>query len=569
MQYTGEMPAGVPLWDLAWPGRAKSELDHLVHLAAGTVEIDEVSLSQGVLRVELPWTLSDGKVVRLKATFPDSFPRMRPHVQLLGSPDDFPLRHVGPNGEICLLGRDSRLWLSRWTLAGLLYTNLESALLGNGEEDPQGEPLEVWWNGAARSDLGNFLLVDSAWDLDGYDTGLVEILYTVRLEAGVPRFQGAVNKIWSGVERTSLLAERTTPLPPALLRHQITLAAWSRNDGLPLPNLDRITDLVRSMDHKGRYEQTPFGTMRISLTVQRSELSQETTGDAFICLLTIRDRQQKRETGHLVPVLRAGSLDLGYRVPSTAVLRGSKIAVFGLGALGSPLAVELARNQVGALHLIDHDIVEPGNTVRWALGASAWGKRKAEALANYIRGEYPRTNVETTDINIGLGSSQGAEATSIEHAVLGADIVVDASASTGVTRYLSDICRQQGKVLVSLAGTVSLKGGTVSIYPPGAACPICREFAYHSGELKMAPGAEDYAELTQPPGCAENTFTGASFDLQELSLQAVRVVVSVLSEGTPENSVVQTLSLHDGSVRTLPAWSVHHLHRSIECSCGP
>jgi molybdopterin/thiamine biosynthesis adenylyltransferase len=54
---------------------------------------------------------------------------------------------------------------------------------------------------------------------------------------------------------------------------------------------------------------------------------------------------------------RDGESGLGHRVPAVAALRNAKVAVIGLGAIGSPIAIELARNGVGKLHVLDHDVV--------------------------------------------------------------------------------------------------------------------------------------------------------------------------------------------------------------------
>ena len=42
----------------------------------------------------------------------------------------------------------------------------------------------------------------------------------------------------------------------------------------------------------------------------------------------------------------------------------TKVAVAGLGGLGSNIAVSLARARIGHLHLIDFDVVEPSNLNR-------------------------------------------------------------------------------------------------------------------------------------------------------------------------------------------------------------
>ncbi|MCO6177480.1 ThiF family adenylyltransferase [Ciceribacter sp. RN22] len=536
--------------------------------AVGDIIIDDHALVQRQLRVDFVWPLADGAHVELEATYPSSFPRLRPQVKLKAEPDTFPARHVGPNGELCLLGRDSGLWQAKTTLADLLTSNLESALTNSGPEDPQGEPIEVWWNGVQRFDHPNYLLVDSAWDVSGFEGGVAEIIYRFELLDARPRFVAAVDKIWAG-DRETLLFERSFTIPKELVSATRLQVTWRRDDELPLPNHDRLQELLDRLDHKGWHQKTPLGMLRISLTAQRTELQHDTEGDGFVCVVALtRGSGKKSQTRRFnVPVFRAGERDIGYRVPSTQVLRRSRVALIGLGALGSPLAVELARNRVAELTLVDHDVVEPGNSVRWVIGASAWGKRKPHAIAAHIEAEYPWTKATPFEANVGLGSGHGDEAELLSRIIAQADLVIDASASTGVTWYLSDECRRLGKTMVSLAATASLKGGTVSLYRPTSGCPICREHAYVEGTIPRAPGATDYSELTQPPGCAENTFTGASFDLQELVLQAVRLSVETLDDGAGRSSVVQTLSLHDGTRRTLPAWTENELPASPRCGC--
>ncbi|MCP3053750.1 ThiF family adenylyltransferase [Aurantimonas marianensis] len=292
------------------------------------------------------------------------------------------------------------------TLADLLHSNLEKALKGTGDEDPQGEPMEVWWNDAQRNETGNFLLVDSTWDLTGFEKGVAEVAFRCERINEELCFRGVIEKIWAG-SREEVLYERTFQAPPipGALR---TIATWRRNDTLPLPNQGQLAGQLPGLDYKGRHEQTSFGSLRVSLTVKRTELRHEAPGDGFVCLLTLSrgSKNKRREQHFVIPVFRAGEEDLGYRVPATKVLRRSHIALIGLGALGSPLALELARNGVEHLRILDHDIVEPGNTVRWALGASAWGKRKTTALEQFIQAEYPRTTVTSSDVFIGVGSGR-------------------------------------------------------------------------------------------------------------------------------------------------------------------
>ncbi|NRQ19175.1 hypothetical protein BHMPCIPO_06442 [Ensifer sesbaniae] len=51
---------------------------------------------------------------------------------------------------------------------------------------------------------------------------------------------------------------------------------------------------------------------------------------------------------------------------------------------------------------MDDDVVEPGNAIRWELGASSWGTKKQDALKRFIEREYPWTSVLTVSHRIGL-----------------------------------------------------------------------------------------------------------------------------------------------------------------------
>ncbi|NRQ19174.1 hypothetical protein BHMPCIPO_06441 [Ensifer sesbaniae] len=78
----------------------------------------------------------------------------------------------------------------------------------------------------------------------------------------------------------------------------------------------------------------------------------------------------------------------------------------------------------------------------------------------------------------------------------------------------------------------------------------------------------DESTLVQPPGCSEFTFTGASFDLKELSSETVRMAVDVLS--SPDEwtvSEVRTMNLHNVKRRMPPSWRIDPLERHPDCGC--
>ena len=65
-------------------------------------------------------------------------------------------------------------------------------------------------------------------------------------------------------------------------------------------------------------------------------------------------------------------------------LRNAKVAVAGLGGLGSHIAVMLARSGIGKLRLVDFDVVDVTNLNRQMYLIPQLGKPKPEALLEIL-----------------------------------------------------------------------------------------------------------------------------------------------------------------------------------------
>lgn len=79
-------------------------------------------------------------------------------------------------------------------------------------------------------------------------------------------------------------------------------------------------------------------------------------------------------------------------------LKNGKVAILGLGGLGSNIAVSLSRVGVGSLVLVDYDVVEPSNLNRQQYFVEHIGMKKTEALKNILEKINPFVNIETKDI---------------------------------------------------------------------------------------------------------------------------------------------------------------------------
>ncbi len=81
-------------------------------------------------------------------------------------------------------------------------------------------------------------------------------------------------------------------------------------------------------------------------------------------------------------------------------LINSKVAVAGLGGLGSNVALALARAGIGELFIVDFDRVDITNLNRQQYDISDIGKAKTVALANKIRAVNPIIKIKRKKIKI-------------------------------------------------------------------------------------------------------------------------------------------------------------------------
>ncbi|MDD3922444.1 MAG: sulfur carrier protein ThiS adenylyltransferase ThiF [Endomicrobiaceae bacterium] len=81
-------------------------------------------------------------------------------------------------------------------------------------------------------------------------------------------------------------------------------------------------------------------------------------------------------------------------------LKQSKVAIAGLGGLGSNIAIMLARTGVGHLLLVDFDIVEPSNLNRQHYFARHLSMPKTSALEQQIKDINPFITIDTKTVYI-------------------------------------------------------------------------------------------------------------------------------------------------------------------------
>ena len=272
---------------------------------------------------------------------------------------------------------------------------------------------------------------------------------------------------------------------------------------------------------------------------------------------------------------RAGDDDLLFRTPELGKLKEKSLAVFGLGCLGAPSALEFARAGIGQLTLVDHDFVDPGTIGRWPFGLSAAGLSKAEVLAEFIGQNYPSTLVKPELHRIGdvrpPAPGFQSQIETVDSLTEEASAIYDATAELGVHHFLSDLASQLNIPYISVYGTHGGWGGVVASIVPDrtGGCWMCLQHALNDGTIKLPP-SDPHGEI-QAAGCGDVTFTGAGFDMTLIALAGVRMAVSVLCNDE-DNAYpgadwdVMTISLRDNhGGQIVPDYTGYTLERHLDC----
>jgi sulfur-carrier protein adenylyltransferase/sulfurtransferase len=141
-----------------------------------------------------------------------------------------------------------------------------------------------------------------------------------------------------------------------------------------------------------------------------------------------------------------------------AKLAAARVAIVGVGGLGSPAALYLAAAGCGTLGLIDCDRVELSNLQRQVLfDMAALGRPKAEAAAERLAGLNPGIRLTAHAVELRAANARAL--------LSGYDLVLDGSDRLS-TRYLvNDACVLLGLPLVSAA--IHRFEGQLTTYVPG------------------------------------------------------------------------------------------------------
>ncbi|MCE5311436.1 MAG: ThiF family adenylyltransferase [Acidobacteriales bacterium] len=546
-------------WYKRLPERLNYELEELRRAGIAFAQ-DQEALTCGKIRLTVN-TAFDGQDLALVVEFPDFYPYFR--FEVAAPSLDLP-RHQHPVSKyLCLIGRATRNWKPSDTLAAFIAQRVPATVAAaSGDpsvsEEPQGEPATDYF----RYEANSIVLVDTDCRVPA-GIGRGQLLLGLEQEdlTKAP-LRGAVLQVLNGDGETLYSAD---PRLEALYQHRWKIPWFRLAAPPPCGDAKEAMAALHAAFPSTTNAWTKYKDSKSSIigVLCPEEVQFGTVSDAWVFVVQVQ--VGKRSIGpYFARAGRAGIVDLASRIPELHALRDKKIGIVGLGCVGAPSALHLARAGVGELRLIDHDYIDPGTVVRWPFGFRTAGWQKVTVVKDFITHHYPFTSVKAWDHRIGDPTLDDARA--MTEFFDGLDLVYDASTEEGINHLLSDLAWERRITYVVISTTTGAWGGRVVRIKPGST-QGCWQCMLHATEDNQLPTPPSSGEGIQPMGCANPTYAAAGFDTEEVALMGVRAATTALATTYPNipGDVGILVFRHNDPVIVSPQWQWHTLARHPRC----
>jgi molybdopterin/thiamine biosynthesis adenylyltransferase len=498
------------------PERLEQELAHIAEIAPVVDRSEEDGCL--VLKISLPFGSEKLSVTIL---FRPGYPYFPP--VLAAEPGTID-RHQNPNdGHFCLVDNEEHWWRPTFMAALLvkeLQRLLEASVAGTVGEGELAMPEPVT---GYLPEMGNVALVHGA--MLGTD------LATERGEFTLSEYRpnGYVVTSIDGVQ------PETIRLPKALAERldlqgssRSQRGTWSVAEPPPGPtDLTRLQEeAVRELaeiagpmrKQAGRGRRNPVGTRLWTARTfleegpRRGELRR-----AWVFYLAVLDRKGSLDSLDLVTTQALDEAARAERLRELGGLRDVAFLLVGAGALGAPVAGELAKAGAIDLDIVDPSFYDLNNSVRHVLPFSRAGAPKASEVATWAESLNPFAAVRGHQFGIGR-----EEPERLARLIEAADVIVDTTGLHVVTRHLHAECASRGKPLVTGALSLGGYGGRVLHLTGARPCFDC--FLADPG-IPLPLSAPRDGEMLTPYGCSHPAASCAGFDVVELAAGIARTAI--------------------------------------------
>lgn len=595
------------MWFIDNAERWELELSAMIALGI-SFQIDEELKAQGFLRLtleitsnsNLPEIPNEFLPLKLNAIFPPTYPFFRPMV--FAPHINLPRHQNIIDKNLCLLPRSSTYWLPETTLADFLKEQLPKVLIHGMITDPkllianpdeQAEPISEYY----RVEFNAPIILDtSIFDKIKTIDSSIQLLGSVKLgfpsEAEVPSRMLALECF----DNTEKSIGKLPDIPENIFRFRQTGSIYRTSEAPPHGNpeedykwlnnlLTKENKKIKKFKHNVILKNGDTINNVIGITFPEEHiLGQSSWGWLFLVSGTFALRNTKNKKASPQPyryyakVNRINTEELSFRIPTLKPLADKSVAVFGLGALGAPSAIEFAKNGIRQIRIIDFDIVNAGTMVRWPIGISAAGMYKTDALERFINDNYPYVDVKKYRYTVG-GMEVGtgnitpdalSQMISLDQILSDVSMIYDATAESGISHFLSQEAKQRNIPFLSIYGTQGVWGGAVmrSIPNTTQGCWMCFQYGLHEGIYPTPPANQNGA--IQAAGCGDISFTGTSFELDNIMSAGIRLAVSTLCLNADGYQNIEAdigiLSLVDKNEEPIfPKWTSHQLMKHPKC----
>jgi ThiF family len=207
------------------------------------------------------------------------------------------------------------------------------------------------------------------------------------------------------------------------------------------------------------------------------------------------------------------------RGPYLSELADKRVAIIGLGAVGSHLAINLHRAGVGTLTLCDPDTLRPGNMARHAADLAFVGWSKVDALGRTLRAQGQVVKPVRDMVN---SLDQARVLMSTHH------LVIDATADDTVAHLLAIAAQEAGRPVLCtyLANQGRSKVVEVIASPSGD----------WAGTTTMDPVGVDGYES----GCGDPVSPTPLYEVQGVAAMAARTSIDLLLGGDVATDMRET-----------------------------
>ncbi|ETT74127.1 hypothetical protein C173_10016 [Paenibacillus sp. FSL R7-277] len=212
-----------------------------------------------------------------------------------------------------------------------------------------------------------------------------------------------------------------------------------------------------------------------------------------------------------------------------------KIAIIGLGSVGSKVAESLCRIGAQTFYLIDEDLFLEGNLTRHTLDWRNIAFHKVDAIAQKLRYISPQADIQTVNINL-TGQESNASVNSAVVKISNCDVIVDATANGQVFNLLAFISSSSKKPLIWAEVYAGGIGGLIArSRPEYDPSPQTMRQAYHQFKVD----SPEFSHTILAPYTAESSdgqvYIASDADVSVISSHLTRLVIDTAMRA--ENSM--------------------------------